>query len=125
MLNIDRDVYDNMRRVLRSAGQLEQVTESFCSNSLERISSILQAINDRDIQKMSGVAHALKGSCAMFGARGCLDLCQQLENACQDTGTDSDYEQLIRITLTLQDEIKDVINFIRCQDSPGRPGCCP
>ena len=40
MPNIDRVVYDNMRRVLQAAGQLEQVTESFCTNSQERIATI-------------------------------------------------------------------------------------
>lgn len=125
MPNIDRDVYDNMRRVLRAAGQLEQVTQSFCANSHERIASILLAIEEQNAPRVSGVAHALKGSCAMFGARGCSEICQQIENACSDTRVEINYEHMRHLTLQLQDELKEIYNFIQCQVSSDKPECCP
>jgi HPt (histidine-containing phosphotransfer) domain-containing protein len=125
MPNIDRDVYDNMRRVLQAAGQLEQVTQSFCANSQERIAAILLAIEEQNALQVSGIAHALKGSCAMFGARGCSEICQQIENACTDISAESNYEHMHQLTLHLQDELKEIYNFIQCQVSSDKTECCP
>jgi len=125
MPNIDRVVYDNMRRVLQAAGQLEQVTESFCTNSQERIATILLAIEDQNAIRVAGIAHALKGSCAMFGARGSSEICQQIENACLDTSAETNYEHLRHLTLNLQDELKEVYSFIQCQVSSDKTDCCP
>jgi HPt (histidine-containing phosphotransfer) domain-containing protein len=125
MPNIDRNVYDNMRRVLQAAGQLEQVTQSFCSNSDERIAAIFRAIENEDTLKILEIAHALKGSCAMFGAKGCAEFCQQIETACSDNSAEIHYEHLRHLTLNLQEEIREIYDFIQCQIPSEKPECCP
>ena len=125
MPNIDRNVYDNMRRVLQAAGQLQQVTQSFCSNSDGRITDIFRAIEDQDALEISEIAHALKGSCAMFGAKGCSELCQQIESACNNASAETNYEHLRHLTLNLQEELKEIYNFIQCHSSSEKPECCP
>lgn len=125
MPNIDRNIYDNMRRILSAAGQLEQVTESFCSHSRNRIKLILSSIDSKDMKAISETSHALKGSCAMFGAKLCAEICQQLENASSEKISEPDYELLRQLTDDLAVELNDVIKFIQCQLDTKGQDCCP
>lgn len=125
MPNIDRNIYDNMRRILSAAGQLEQVTESFCSHSRNRIKLIFLSIDSKDIKAIAETSHAMKGSCAMFGAKRCAELCQQLENASSKNESEPDFENLRQLTDDLQAELNDVIKFIQCQLDTKGQDCCP
>jgi HPt (histidine-containing phosphotransfer) domain-containing protein len=125
MANIDREIFDSMSRVLRASGQLEQIIQSFCSNCEDRVAVIFRSIDKKDPHTIISTAHALKGSCSMFGAKSCADLCQQIENSTTWSSTPANYNQIRQLTETLSKELNEIKQFLRCQVDPGKPECCP
>lgn len=125
MSKIDFQIYESMARVLKASGQLEQLTESFCANNTRRIDDLRVAVAKKDALSTSEIAHALKGSCSMFGAKSCAELCQQIEHILAKTVSENDYTEISTLISSLEAELSDVITFLRIQVSPQKPECCP
>ncbi len=125
MPKIDFQIYESMARVLKASGQLEQLTESFCANNTRRIDDLRVAVAKKDASSTSEIAHALKGSCSMFGAKSCAELCQQIERILAKTVSENDYTEISNLISSLEVELSDVITFLRIQANPQKPECCP
>ena len=80
-MNIDMIVYEGLTKILTSSGQMKTVVDIFNTNLTSRVATLKDAFEQDQRATIKDVAHALKGSCAMFGATRCADLCQEIENA--------------------------------------------
>lgn len=125
MQKIDIKIYESMSRVLRASGQLEQITQSFCSNSQTRVSSLKIAVMERRTAEIISLAHAMKGSCSMFGARACAEICQKIETCCHQEARDETFEQISELVESLDKELAAVKEFLLAQTKNERPECCP
>ena len=125
MAKIDLSIYESMARVLRASGQLEQLTESFCANNSKRMSDLKLAITNNDNLIAGEIAHALKGSCSMFGANACADLCRQIEHTLEKHCAINDCAELASLLSHLEVELSAVSDFLRSQVSYQKPECCP
>lgn len=125
MAQIDTKIYASMCRILRAGGQLEQVTATFCTNSRSRLEQLRKAIEQRNDSDLIGVAHALKGSCAMFGAKGCAEICQSIENIVTKNPQNKNYESLENLLENLTKELDQVFEFLQKQPNPETKDCCP
>lgn len=125
MAKIDLAIYESMARVLRASGQLEQLTESFCANNSKRIGDLKLAITNNNNLIAGEIAHALKGSCSMFGATSCAELCRRIEHTLEKTRAINDCSELASLLSHLEVELSDVNEFLRSQASYQKPECCP
>lgn len=125
MAKIDFSIYESMARVLKASGQLEQLTESFCENNSKRIDELKRAVANKNAIKAGEIAHALKGSCSMFGAKSCAELCQKIEYSLEEICGSNDYSELSNLIPLLQSELANVIEFLRAQSNHQKPECCP
>jgi HPt (histidine-containing phosphotransfer) domain-containing protein len=121
---IDLAIYESMARVLQASGQLEQLTESFCANNAARIRDLKNALANKDYAQVSAIGHALKGSCSMFGARSCAELCQRLEHIPTQPKNSINDTQLSELIVLLECEILEVTNFLRAQAEKRSSDCC-
>jgi len=125
MVKIDLVIYESMARVLRASGQLEQLTESFCANNSRRLGDLKLAVTNNDNQIAVEIAHALKGSCSMFGATSCAELCRQIEHTLEKTRMINDCAELTSLLSHLEVELSAISEFLRSQVSYQKPECCP
>lgn len=125
MAKIDLSIYESMARVLRASGQLEQLIESFCANNSKRMSDLKLAITNNDNRIAGEIAHALKGSCSMFGANACADLCRQIEHSLEKTRAINDCSELTSLLSHLEVELSGISEFLRSQAYDQKPECCP
>jgi HPt (histidine-containing phosphotransfer) domain-containing protein len=125
MAKIDLGIYESMARVLRTSGQLEQLTDSFCANNSRRIGDLKQAVTNNDNLIAREIVHALKGSCSMFGAKSCAELCRQIENTLEKTPAINQCAELAFLLSNLDIELSAVSEFLRSQVNQQKPECCP
>jgi HPt (histidine-containing phosphotransfer) domain-containing protein len=110
-MNIDMIVYGSLTRTLAATGQLETVVNIFNRNLAERRAALKDAYNLDERGKIKDIAHALKGSCGMFGANRCADLCQEIENAALTVDQPLPADLLIKLSGAL-----DTFNEFLTQD---------
>lgn len=125
MEKIDLEIYESMSRVLRASGQLKQVTQSFCNNNQARVLALKTAILEKRKAEIMTLSHAMKGSCAMFGARTCAEICQQIEACCHQDVQDETFEKLFQLVESLDKELSVVKEFLLARSTTERPECCP
>ena len=125
MAKIDPAIYESMARVLRASGQLEQLTESFCANNSKRIYDLKLALANNDHLTAGEIVHALKGSCSMFGATSCAELCRQIEHILEKTHAANDSADLTSLLSHLEVELSGISEFLRSQAYDQKPECCP
>ena len=107
-MNIDMTVYESLTSTLASTGQLETVVNIFYKNLNERVTALKNAYLESERSKIKDIAHALKGSCSMFGAYKCADLCQEIENAAQIV----DQELPAHLLTKLLNNLDELKNFL-------------
>jgi len=122
---IDMTLFNSMSKVLRSAGQLEAVVSAFMTNGDERLNKIREAIDQNQKEELTAVAHALKGSCALFGARICADLCQKIETLGQSESSPQRNRSLHELLSALTIELNEIKVFLRKQIDEDPKSCCP
>jgi HPt (histidine-containing phosphotransfer) domain-containing protein len=125
MAKIDSGIYESMARVLRASGQLEQLTESFCTNNSRRMSDLKLAVTNNDKPTAGEIVHALKGSCSMFGAISCAELCRQIEHKLEKTRAINECTELTSLLSHLDAELSAVSEYLRSYVSDQKPECCP
>ena len=87
---------------------LKRMFTVFISQEPKRIGEIRQAIEDRDMEKLRHLAHALKGGAATMGVTGVRDCCLLLENASKN----QDITEAQSLIDTLESEIQDAYAFM-------------
>lgn len=125
MAKIDLGIYESMARILRANGQLEQLTESFCANNSRRIDELKLAITNNNQLIAGEIVHALKGSCSMFGAKSCAELCRQIELRLEKSRATNGCAELTSLLSHLEVELSAVSEFLRVQANYQKPECCP
>ena len=110
-INIDMNVYNSLARTLMAAGQLESVVNIFNNNLKERLAALNEAFQMNDRKKIKDITHSLKGSCGMFGALKCADLCQDIENAALQTDRPLSFELMNNLS-------NELAAFQRFLDNP-------
>jgi HPt (histidine-containing phosphotransfer) domain-containing protein len=122
---IDMSIFNSMSKVLRSAGQFDAVVSAFITNGDDRLNKIREAIEQNQKDEIISVAHALKGSCALFGARICADLCQKIETIGQSEPSSQRYRSLLESLSALTAELDEIKVFLRKQLDDSTKSCCP
>lgn len=125
MAKIDLGIYESMARVLRASGQLEQLTESFCANNSKRLADLKLAVTNNDNLIAGEIVHALKGSCSMFGAESCAELCRQIEHTLETNRAINDCADLTSLLSDLEVELSTVSELLRSRANSQKPECCP
>jgi HPt (histidine-containing phosphotransfer) domain-containing protein len=122
---IDMAIFNSMSKVLRSAGQLDVVISAFMTNGDDRLNKIREAIEKNQKEELTAVAHALKGSCALFGAKTCADLCQKIETMGQTEPSSQRNQSLHELLLALTTELNEIKAFLCRQLDDATKSCCP
>jgi HPt (histidine-containing phosphotransfer) domain-containing protein len=78
-MDVDMQILDPLFLSLTGHEQWRSVTNLFDSGWAHRLSVIENSTLDQRFAEAKAAAHALKGSCAMFGAKSCALKCEQLE----------------------------------------------
>jgi CheY-like chemotaxis protein/signal transduction histidine kinase len=101
-------------------GLLEQIFDAFRHDSRGLIETMLQAIEARDGEALRPAAHMLKGASGTIGARGMVDLCEQLHQQ----GDGADWGRSVSLISQLQAEFARVLEALdRAQPAPrSQPG---
>jgi HPt (histidine-containing phosphotransfer) domain-containing protein len=89
-------------------GLLEQIFDAFRHDSRGLIETMLQAIAARDGEALRPAAHMLKGASGTIGARGMVDLCEQLHQQ----GDGVTWEQSASLITLLQAEFARVLEAL-------------
>ena len=95
------------------------------TNGDDRLNKMREAIDQNQKEELAAVAHALKGSCALFGARFCADLCQKIETLGQSEPSPQRNESLHELLSALAIELNEIKVFLRKQLDEDPKSCCP
>ncbi|ACZ43093.1 Hpt protein [Thermobaculum terrenum ATCC BAA-798] len=76
---LSRQALEAIREMAGSEEVFGELIEMFITDSQERLATIERALVEQDAEALGSAAHALKGSCANFGAAHLEELCRQLQ----------------------------------------------
>jgi len=110
---IDRDALASLRE-LQQAGDpdlLNELVEMFLADAEPRLVSLRKAAEQKDAQAVEREAHALKGSCANFGAQPMARVCHAL----QVLGRAQDLRQVSKLVAHLETEYARVRAALRAE----------
>lgn len=79
MLDVDQQILGSLFLTLKSGDQWKSIVRLFDSGWRARLSVIEDSTRVGNFSEAKSAAHALKGSCYMFGARQCAKKCEELE----------------------------------------------
>jgi HPt (histidine-containing phosphotransfer) domain-containing protein len=79
MTDVDQQILGSLFLTLKSGDQWKSIVGLFDSGWKSRISAIEESTRIGNFSEAKSAAHALKGSCYMFGARQCAKKCEELE----------------------------------------------
>ncbi len=79
MNGVDQQILGSLFATLKTEHQWKSIVSLFDAGYKTRLSIIENASNDGVLSDAKPAAHALKGSCYMFGARNCAQKCERLE----------------------------------------------
>lgn len=103
---IDLDALATLRE-LQEEGEpdlLSELVELFLTDAAPRLRSLWEAVDRSDAAVVETQAHALKGSCANFGARPMAEICERL----QSVGHSGDVTNASGLLARLQAEFERV-----------------
>lgn len=87
---------------------LKRMFTVFISQEPKRVNELRQAIENKDVEKLRHLAHALKGGAATMGVTGVRDCCLRLENASKS----QDLTEAEILIDKLESEIQDAYAFM-------------
>lgn len=77
---VDKQILGSLFATLTNEQQWKSIVSLFDTGWKNRLSIIEGSIKDGMLSDAKPAAHALKGSCYMFGARRCAQKCERLES---------------------------------------------
>jgi CheY-like chemotaxis protein/signal transduction histidine kinase/HPt (histidine-containing phosphotransfer) domain-containing protein len=90
-----RDDFASMQKMF--GADFEALTQLYLSDSPKRITSLTEAIAEKNPARVASVAHSLSGSCASIGATAMSALCKELEIQSKADQLDNAEEMLAEI----------------------------
>ena len=114
---IDRDALASLRELqqLGEPNLLNELIEMFLTDAESRLVALRKATEQRDAPAVEREAHALKGSCANFGAQPMARVCHSL----QVLGRARDLTQAAKLLAQLHTEYARVRTALRAELSEG------
>ncbi len=97
--HLDTEALGELREVMED--EFTVLMKTYLNDSLARIQSIHDAIEQKDADALRKEAHSFKGSCGNIGAPRLADLCRQLEELGRSGGVDGQ-ELLDAISIEFQ-----------------------
>jgi two-component system, sensor histidine kinase and response regulator len=80
--SLDHEVLDRLKDLEScAAGLSKKVVDAFLEDTLRRLEDIESALAGKNAEKISLIAHTLKGSSSNLGARAFVQICADLEHA--------------------------------------------
>ena len=80
--SLDNEVFESLKELESCApGLSRKVVDAFLEDTPRRLEDIEQALLGHSAEKLSRVAHTLKGSSSNLGARAFVRICAELENS--------------------------------------------
>jgi HPt (histidine-containing phosphotransfer) domain-containing protein len=88
--NIDEEAFAQLSALRATGGAqiVHELVEVFLRDTGARLHALRAAARTRDASALRQVAHALKGSAGIMGARGLVTLCADLEVRAASAGLD-------------------------------------
>ncbi|MGZ3158005.1 MAG: response regulator [Burkholderiaceae bacterium] len=73
----DRDEFASMQKMF--GADFAELATLYLTDSPKRITSLTEAVTEKNPARIAAVAHSLSGSCASIGATALADICKELE----------------------------------------------
>jgi HPt (histidine-containing phosphotransfer) domain-containing protein len=101
MMEVDQQILSSLFATLKSGSQWESIIGLFDSGWAARLLAVENSVKVEDFTAAKSAAHALKGSCFMFGATACAKMCERLENLI----TSGDVEGVLELVNEIRREL--------------------
>jgi signal transduction histidine kinase/DNA-binding response OmpR family regulator/HPt (histidine-containing phosphotransfer) domain-containing protein len=109
---LDDEVLESLRQLEFCApGLSKKVTDAFLEDTPRRLDDIEQALLGRNAEKLSRVAHTLRGSSSNLGARTFVGICADLERSAAGT----DWRNCEKLLAALRQELNRLRDVLLAQ----------
>jgi CheY-like chemotaxis protein/HPt (histidine-containing phosphotransfer) domain-containing protein len=105
---IEEQVLERMRREIGEDSVFSDVVNIFMSDTPSHVQQLEQAVQQNDQEETRRLAHKLKGSCHIIGARQLGQLCIDIEAALRDETPEKNLQYVRNIRMLLDDTLQQL-----------------
>jgi PAS domain S-box-containing protein len=113
---LDREVFQDFQRMIgaNNTQVVQELVDIFLNDIQEKLTSVQQAIVQKDTETISKVSLSLKLSSSQIGARSLAMLFEQIEklaqHPCSSSHSNQQLEQLCKQTWTIYEQLKETLH---------------
>jgi HPt (histidine-containing phosphotransfer) domain-containing protein len=115
-MNIDTSIYSSLRKILIDSNQFTPIASSFQTNNSVRMHQLSRSIANNDFADARDIVHAIKGSCCMFGASTCTEICARIEGTLNQANPFSEPKDIEDLRV----ELAEFITFLENEAQQSR-----